>query len=154
MKLSRLLSTGFGAGYCPWAPGTAGAIFAAAIWCAYAYSIDSYAAVLLITIVLTAVFTILSIPAIDSVEREWGHDASRIVIDEMVGTWMALIAVPPSREWYWPLAALLLFRLFDIWKPLGCRWIDRNISGSWGVMLDDILAGIYAAMILTLFTLL
>ena len=107
---------------------------------------------MIITMVLTVISTLIAIPAIDKAESEWGPDPKQVVVDEMVGTWMALFAVPVTREWYWALAALLLFRVFDIWKPLGCRWIDQNIHGGWGVMLDDILAGIYAAAVLTVIT--
>lgn len=143
-----LFSAGFGAGYWPWGPGTMGSLLAVILWALYAYSIESYAVVQLLTMLLTVLFTALSIPAVSEAEKEWGHDSPRVVVDEIVGMWVALCAVPASREWWYPFAALVLFRLFDIYKPLGCRWIDRNIPGAWGVMLDDILAGVYAALVL------
>ena len=148
-----LFSAGFGAGYWPWGPGTMGSLLAVLIWWLMAYSIESYAVVQLLTMLLTVLFTVLSIPAVGCAEAEWGHDSPRVVVDEMVGMWVALCAVPATRDWWWPLAALILFRLFDIYKPLGCRWIDRNIPGVWGVMLDDILAGVYAALVLAVLTL-
>ena len=141
-------SAGFGAGYWPWGPGTMGSLLAVILWALYAYNIESYALVQLLTMLLTVLFTALSIPAVSVAEEEWGHDSPRVVVDEIVGMWVALCAVPASREWWYPFAALVLFRLFDIYKPLGCRWIDRNIPGAWGVMLDDILAGVYAALVL------
>jgi len=125
-----------------------GSLLAVILWALYAYNIESYALVQLLTMLLTVLFTALSIPAVGSAEKEWGHDSPRVVVDEIVGMWVALCAVPASREWWYPFAALVLFRLFDIYKPLGCRWIDRNIPGAWGVMLDDILAGVYAALVL------
>lgn len=125
-----------------------GSLLAVLLWSLYAYNIESYATVQLLTMLLTVLFTALSIPAVGSAEKEWGHDSPRVVVDEIVGMWVALCAVPASREWWYPFAALVLFRLFDIYKPLGCRWIDRNIPGAWGVMLDDILAGVYAALVL------
>ena len=125
-----------------------GSLLAVILWALYAYNIESYAVVQLLTMLLTVLFTALSIPAVGSAEEEWGHDSPRVVVDEIVGMWVALCAVPASREWWYPFAALVLFRLFDIYKPLGCRWIDRNIPGAWGVMLDDILAGVYAALVL------
>jgi len=125
-----------------------GSLLAVLLWTLYAYSIESYAVVQLLTMLLTVLFTALSIPAVGSAEKEWGHDSPRVVVDEIVGMWVSLCAVPASREWWYPFAALVLFRLFDIYKPLGCRWIDRNIPGAWGVMLDDILAGVYAALVL------
>lgn len=125
-----------------------GSLLAVLLWALYAYSIESYAVVQLLTMLLTVLFTALSIPAVSVAEEKWGHDSPRVVVDEIVGMWVALCAVPASREWWYPFAALVLFRLFDIYKPLGCRWIDRNIPGAWGVMLDDILAGVYAALVL------
>lgn len=147
----NLITTGFGAGYFPWGPGTAGAAVALLVWVLMAYVIEpiaeSYAVVQGITSLLTFVF-FCTYPIIDKVEKVWGPDPKRVVVDEMVGVWFALVAVPPTREWYWPLAAFILFRIFDIWKPLGIRWIDRNIHGGIGVMLDDVLAGVYAMIVL------
>lgn len=147
-SVKLFFSAGFGAGYWPWGPGTMGSLLAVLLWALYAYSIESYAVVQLLTMLLTVLFTALSIPAVSVAEEKWGHDSPRVVVDEIVGMWVALCAVPASREWWYPFAALVLFRLFDIYKPLGCRWIDRNIPGAWGVMLDDILAGVYAALVL------
>ncbi len=147
-SVKLFFSAGFGAGYWPWGSGTMGSLLAVILWALYAYSIESYAVVQLLTMLLTVLFTALSIPAVSVAEEKWGHDSPRVVVDEIVGMWVALCAVPASREWWYPFAALVLFRLFDIYKPLGCRWIDRNIPGAWGVMLDDILAGVYAALVL------
>lgn len=75
------------------------------------------------------------------------HDPSEIVIDEVAGLWVACIAVP-ENNWLWLLAAFLLFRLFDIWKPGPIGWADRRIKGALGVMVDDIVAGVAAALCL------
>ncbi len=64
-----------------------------------------------------------------------------MVLDEMVGMWVALWATPV--EWETWLAIFFLFRVFDVFKPLGIRWLER-LPGGWGVMLDDVLAGVYA----------
>lgn len=149
-----IIGTGFGAGFWPWGPGTAGAALATLIWCCYAYAVPSYSVVLVITAVLAVVFTLLSIQPINRLERSWGEDPSKVVVDEMVGVWITLLAVPASREWYYAVAAFLLFRVMDILKPLGCRWLDRNVHGGWGVMLDDILAGVYGGIVLYVITLL
>jgi len=74
------------------------------------------------------------------------HDASAIVIDEVAGVWITLLAATQT-----PLSALLaflLFRAFDILKPWPISWCDKNLPGAWGVMLDDIVAGIFAAICL------
>jgi phosphatidylglycerophosphatase A len=67
------------------------------------------------------------------------------VIDEMVGMWIAVLGLPVSWQ-YW-LAAFLLFRFFDIFKPLGVRRLEK-IEGGWGVMLDDVMAGVYTNVLL------
>ncbi len=75
-------------------------------------------------------------------ERVWGKDPSRVVVDEMAGMWVALLAVVPADMCY-ALAALVFFRLFDIFKPLGIRRMEA-VRGGWGILLDDLLAGVYA----------
>jgi phosphatidylglycerophosphatase A len=76
----------------------------------------------------------------------WGNDPSRVVVDEMVGVWIPLLASPLGSFWY-ALASFILFRFFDILKPLGIRSLDRRIGAFW-VMADDILAGIYSLIII------
>ena len=75
------------------------------------------------------------------------EDPGAIVIDEVAGQWLVLVAAPLD-----PLAyalAFLLFRIFDIWKPWPVRWADRHVKGGLGIMLDDILAAIYAVALLS-----
>ena len=81
-------------------------------------------------------------------ERYWGPDPRAVVIDEYVGCWIPLL-VAPCGEWTWLMALLGfgLFRLIDIFKPLGCRKVEEKFPGGWGVMLDDVLAGTYALII-------
>lgn len=143
-----LIGTSLGFGFWPWGPGTAGAVFGTAVWGLYAWLLPSYTCVLALTLGLIILTTIISIAPINRLERFWGADPSRVVIDETVGVWITLMAVPQSREWYYVLAAFIIFRIMDIWKPLGCRRIDRHVRGGWGVMLDDILAGVYGAIVL------
>lgn len=97
---------------------------------------------------LAVVSTLVSIAPINRLEKHWGADPSRVVVDEMAGVWVTLLAVPATMEWQYVLGAFLLFRIMDIVKPLGCRWLDKNLHGGWGVMLDDILAGVYGAVAL------
>ena len=84
--------------------------------------------------------------AADKLEACWGEDPSRVVVDEMVGVWIALLAAPSGNVWY-ALGAFALFRLFDIFKPLGIRRME-SFPGGFGVMMDDILAGIYSFVVL------
>ncbi|UWQ16734.1 phosphatidylglycerophosphatase A [Jannaschia sp. M317] len=82
------------------------------------------------------------------------HDPSKVVIDELLGVWIALLPIAwgaasagVTAERLWPgwIAAFLLFRLFDIWKPGPVGWMDRR-GDAWGVMLDDAVAGVFAAV--------
>ena len=84
-------------------------------------------------------------------EKYWGKDPRTVNIDEFVGTWIPLLVASYGK--YTLLLAVLgfsAFRIIDIFKPLGCRWIDQNVEGGWGVMLDDVLAGLYALIIVVL----
>lgn len=78
-------------------------------------------------------------------EAEWGHDPSKVVVDEIVGVWIAMLFVPFSLLNLF--LAFGLFRVFDIWKPLGIRRMEK-LKGGWGVMMDDVLAGIYSLMVM------
>jgi phosphatidylglycerophosphatase A len=79
------------------------------------------------------------------VEKEWGHDSNRVVIDEVHGMLVSLFLLPSG--WQYLLAAFVLFRFFDIAKPLGVKKMENFRSG-WGVMLDDVLAGLYSNVLL------
>lgn len=143
--LPMLIGTGFGSGFSPVAPGTAGALLAFGVW--YALSFLVSASVLLwLTVVLTLVFTVVGVWAANRLEQAWGEDPSRVVVDEMVGCWITLLAAPAGHLWY-GLAAFGLFRLFDIWKPLGIRRME-NLPGGIGVMMDDVLSGVYGFIVL------
>jgi phosphatidylglycerophosphatase A len=74
------------------------------------------------------------------------HDHPAIVWDEIVGYLVTMILVPSG--WQWLVAGFALFRLFDIWKPWPIHWIDKKVKGGFGIMLDDVIAGIYALLIL------
>lgn len=143
--LPLLIGTGFGSGFSPVAPGTAGALLATLVWLGLSYCL-SEAMLLWLTVVLVLLFTVAGVWAANRLEAFWGEDPSRVVVDEMVGVWIALLA-SPSGNIYYVLGAFLLFRLFDIFKPLGIRWME-NFPGGVGVMMDDILAGVYSFMVL------
>lgn len=143
--LPVLIATGFGSGFSPFAPGTAGAILATLIWFGLSFII-SEVCLLWLTVVLILLFAIAGIWAANRLKPYWGEDPSRVVVDEMVGVWIALLAAPAGDIWY-TLGAFALFRLFDIFKPLGIRRME-SFPGGIGVMMDDILAGIYSFAIL------
>ena len=143
-----ILSTGFGTGFVPGAPGTVGAFLALVIWYVL-YLFVAPATLFWITVALIVVTTVVGAWTSRVMERYWGEDPRTVVIDEFVGTWIPLlVAATPDK---WPTALLALagfaaFRLIDITKPLGCRKMERFGNG-WGVMLDDVLAGTYALVI-------
>lgn len=145
------MATGFGSGFSPIAPGTAGALVALLIFLPEAFTtncfcpncIDVWSELLFIIMILA--FFFIGVKSANEMEKEWGHDAQRIVIDEMVGVWIPLILMPIN--WLTLLLAFVLFRFFDIAKPLGIRNMER-FKGGWGVMMDDVLAGVYAWVVL------
>lgn len=77
------------------------------------------------------------------------HDHGGIVWDEFVGIWLVLLLLPQQTWPYW-LSAFVAFRVFDIWKPWPIKDIDEKVSGGFGIMLDDILAAIYAAVLIVI----
>ncbi len=146
------MSTGFGSGYSPIAPGTAGSIVGCVmfyvlnlLYPAYfpGFGIDS-----IYFITLIVVFLIIGVKASHFLENEWGEDPQKIVIDEIVGVWVTLLFVPYSHVNL--LLAFILFRLFDIFKPLGIRKFESMKKG-WGVMMDDVAAGVYANVCLQIY---
>ena len=149
MKRAKLfhiiIASGFGSGFSPFAPGTAGALVAVIIWTVLFYVIP-FNILLVVTSLLIVLFTAAGIWSADKLESEWGKDPSKVVVDEMVGVWIALLAVPVGNVWN-ILFAFLLFRFFDIFKPLGIRKMEQ-LEGGIGVMADDILAGIYSFLLL------
>lgn len=145
--LPVLIGTGFGSGFSPFAPGTAGALLASIGWVAL-YFLLPFSTLLVVTALLVILFTFAGIWAANRLEPYWGDDPSRVVVDEMVGVWIPLLVVPDNAHWYWyVLAAFCLFRFFDIAKPLGIRRME-SLKGGVGVMMDDILAGVYSLLLL------
>lgn len=145
--LPVFIGTGFGSGFSPFAPGTAGALLASIIWVAL-YFLVPFTTLWCITLGLVILFTLAGIWAANKLEACWGEDPSRVVVDEMVGVWVPLLAVPNNEQWYWyVIGAFVLFRIFDIAKPLGIRKME-SLKGGVGVMMDDVLAGIYSYVLL------
>ena len=109
-----------------------------------------------IIFLLTLIIFLYSFVAINNSFKEFhSDDPQEIVVDEVVGQMLPLLAVP-SYETLYPLpiiyycvSSFILFRLFDIWKPYPVNYIDNNVKGAMGIMLDDIFAGFYSIIILT-----
>lgn len=137
----HFLSFGFGSGYSPWAPGTAGT--AAAIPLFYFLSTLSLWNYLIVVFVMM----IVGFYVCGYTTRAMGkHDHSAIVWDEFVGYLITMIAVPNS--WQWILVGFFVFRFFDVIKPWPINVIDHRIGGGVGIMLDDVLAGIYGLAVM------
>ena len=143
--LPTIIGTGFGSGFWPWGPGTAGALTGMLIWYALSFMLNS-TLLFAVTLSCIVVFTIAGTWAVRHLSPFWGSDPQKVVIDEMVGVWVPLLAVPASDIWL-ALASFVLVRLFDILKPLGIRTLDRR-KGAFYVMADDILAGVYSLIII------
>jgi phosphatidylglycerophosphatase A len=138
---SGLLAFGFGSGLSPFAPGTMGTLLAIPFIFALKSLGDPG-----FWIVLTLLF-LLGVWVCGHVSRKLGvHDHGGIVWDEMVGYWLSVAFVP--LQWHWLLAAFLLFRFFDIYKPWPIRQLDRKVSGGFGIMIDDIIAALFTMIIL------
>ncbi len=137
----QFLAFGFGSGLSPRAPGTVGTVVAVPLYAAMAgLPLPYYSAVLVLTF-------LLGVYLCGAASRRLGvHDHGGIVWDEFVGYWITMWALP--AHWTWALAGFVLFRLFDILKPWPIRWLDRRVHGGFGIMIDDVLAGIFACAIL------
>lgn len=141
-KLALLISTCLGLGYAPKGGGTLAAI-ACCMLCYFTGRFNNlYAHVLLPATMLLMAAGVWSS---GRMERKWGKDNYRIVIDEVVGMCCTLLFIPV--RWPYVLTGLVLFRFFDIAKPLYIRRMEE-LKGGWGVMMDDVLAGVYSNLIL------
>ena len=137
------VATFFGAGFGKPGPGSWVSVAAVLLWAAFAWGLhptpETLFLALLAGIALTLVF---GIPAATIVARESGrHDPQFVVIDEVAGQWIALLG--SHANWRHALIALILFRLFDITKPFPVRQLEALPEG-WGIVLDDVGAGLYA----------
>lgn len=133
----HFIACGFGAGALPFAPGTWGTLIAIPLYLV----LQPLPLALYISIV--GIAGLVGIWLCRVTAQDMGvHDHPSIVWDEIVGYWLTMIAAPAGWMWIW--LGFLLFRIFDVWKPWPIRWIDQRIQGGFGIMFDDILAGLYA----------
>ena len=141
----KIIASGFGSGYSRFAPGTAGSVVGILLFYGLHFSLHQanfeVTTISTISVILIIIVLFIGVQAIKKVHQIWEHDASKIVIDEIVGVWIAALFIP--FEWTYYLYAFIIFRFFDILKPLWIKKID-DLSGDWSVMLDDVLAGIYS----------
>ena len=135
----HLLAFGFGAGLSPKAPGTVGTAVAVLIYLALpSMSPIIYAGLILVSF-------IFGIWLCGKTAEDLGvHDPGGIVWDEFVGYWITMFMAPSGL--FWVLLGFGLFRLLDIFKPWPIKWADKELAGGLGIMLDDVLAGIMAAL--------
>ena len=140
--------SGFGVGYFPFASGTAGSFATLPFAFAAAYYFGFWGIVL-----LAAVTFFIGVIASKEILKYTKHDPSIIIIDEVVGQLLTFSLVANQlignlHAWWAYIIGFFLFRLFDIIKPQPAKWADEKVLNAWGVMLDDVFAGIYAALCL------
>ena len=139
----HLLSLGFGSGLASKAPGTFGTLAALPFWYVLPFLPPAYSVLVLILAFILGVYLCGA-----TADALGVHDHGGIVWDEFVGLWIALFMVPMNI--WWIALGFALFRLFDIWKPWPIRLLDAKVHGGFGIMIDDVLAGVYAYLVLQL----
>ena len=139
---TNLIVTWFGVGLMPKAPGTWGSIFALP----FAWVITSYGGQVLLAAATGLIFVVGCMAAHNYGMENNNADAPEIVVDEVVGQWLTLVLVPP--EFFHYFAGFILFRIADIVKPWPANLVDSKMKSGFGVMLDDVIAAIYASIFL------
>lgn len=139
-KPLHFIAFGFGVGAIPFAPGTFGTLLAA---CFYSLILDfSFSTRLIITLLLTIVAIIICGKVSRNIKI---HDHPGMCLDEFPGFFVAMLFAPQTMKGL--IIAFILFRIFDILKPWPINWIDKNIHGGFGMVFDDVVAGIVVALI-------
>ncbi len=149
-KISQIFSTLFFIGYVKWAPGTVGSFFSL-ITIIFLHNIVNKNEFIILFICILLMATVCIKIYSKSVNN---HDAKEIIIDEFLGVYLIIIFSYDFKIFNNELVKILLiflfFRIFDILKPFPANWIDKNMRNSFGIILDDIVAGIYTIIILAL----
>ena len=141
-KFHQLISTCLGIGYTPKGGGTIAALICCIAWYfAWTGGNEHFWGQATVTIIVL----VIGIWSAGKMEAKWGKDSYRIVIDEVAGMCLSLLFIPV--RWQYMVIGLLLFRFFDIAKPLYIRKMEQ-LHGGWGVMMDDMLAGLYSNLAL------
>ena len=133
----HFLALGFGSGLAPKAPGTIGTLMAIPLYLLMQPLNLEYYLFVVVLVFLTGIYI-----CDKSASMMGEHDHPGIVWDEFAGYFVTMIAVP--FEWIWVLLGFALFRLFDILKPQPIKWLDQHVKGGFGIMVDDLLAGVMA----------
>lgn len=137
------LAFGLGSGLSPKAPGTAGTLVAIPLYLLLA-QLPLWAYVLAVVVAFA-----VGVYLCEKTSREMGvHDHPGIVWDEFVGYWITMIGAPAG--WLWVLLGFVFFRIFDVLKPWPIRWLDEHVQGGFGIMIDDVLAGVMALLCMQL----
>lgn len=143
-RLSRWVALGAGSGLSGVAPGTVGTLLAWGVWLV---ALDKLTAWQQGAIIAAGVW--IGIWACSRTADDLGvADHGAIVWDEIIAFWLVLWLTPAGFGWQF--SAFLLFRFFDVVKPPPIRWVDRQVSGGWGVMADDLLAACFSLLVLAL----
>ncbi len=143
---AHLIACGFGSGLSPFAPGTAGTLFA---WLTYSFMRDWFPDDATFAVILLLCFA-MGVTACQITGRNLGVvDHGSIVWDEIVPFWAVLFLTPDV--WTWQLAAFLWFRLYDITKPAPADYFDSQVKNGLGVMMDDVIAAAYTILTLAIF---
>lgn len=140
--VARAIATAGGAGYSPVAPGTCGTVVAVPLaW--VCRGVDTW-----VFLVIAAAVTVVGIAAAHHADKVWGtHDSGRIVIDEVAG-YLITVALVDRASWWVLGIGFVVFRALDIIKPPPIRWVDEQLPGGAGVVLDDVAAGVMGAAIM------
>jgi phosphatidylglycerophosphatase A len=142
-RIHHWIAFGFGSGLVRRAPGTAGTVAAIPLYLLLSLLAWPFYVGILVLLILVGIW------ACEHAARDLGSkDPSAIVWDEWVGFLVTMVAAPSG--WWWVFAGFLLFRLFDIWKPWPVSVADRRVSGGLGIMLDDLIAGAMAGVLIAL----
>jgi len=141
MLFHKLIATSLGIGYIGKGAGTVAAVACSVCW--YLAYRNGYQPIP--SLLITVAITMIGVWSSNVVVPIWGKDPARVVIDEVAGMCISLLFIPVTIKYV--IAALILFRFFDIAKPLFIRKLEKLPDG-WGIMFDDVLAGIYANVVL------
>ena len=151
-KFNLLFLTFFKIGKIKYAPGTIASLVTCLLFLLLINIFNIFVLLLFTLIIFCYSFIAIN----NSFDEFNSEDPQEIVIDEVAGQMLILLAIPiyetlyPLPKIYYCFAAFLLFRLFDIWKPYPISYVDKNVKGSLGIMLDDIFASVYSIIILTI----
>ncbi len=145
----HLLATGFGSGLSPVVPGTMGTLAAVPFY----FILASLPITVYVYLTVVVISSFVGVTICQKTSDDMGvHDHGSIVWDEFVGFWLTMLPVVllsvPLQDWRWPIAGFIIFRFFDMVKPWPISWFDKNIHGGFGIMVDDIVAGIVSGIIL------